>query len=155
MEITIKHIERIVCKERRVGIDEIHIKCRKDKYRIPRQTIIYFARELVKVDKKPITFAKIGAYFGRDHSTAISSCKAIQNMYDTNKSFKTEIDDLRVKINEKPNLLVMAKKLLTESERMRTEIEKMRTEIENLQGTSEKITTGQFEDDELIKKLGI
>ena len=56
-----------------------------------------FAKQLTQASLK-----NIGMYFGgRDHSTVIHACQTVNDLIDTDKKFKSDVDELakRIKIN--------------------------------------------------------
>ena len=61
---------------------------------IARQLSMYLAKNMTTKSLKGI-----GAFFGgRDHSTVIHSCRAVQDMMDTDMVFKDTVSDLEKKI---------------------------------------------------------
>ena len=76
-------------------------KTRKRSIVIARQLSMYLAKNLTNKSLKAI-----GENFGgRDHSTVIYSCKAVQDLLDTDMIFKDTVADLekkiRLSLNEK------------------------------------------------------
>ncbi len=48
-----------------------------------------------------LSFSKIGEIFGgRDHSTVMSNCTKIQNLYQEDELIKRDIDDINKKLNK-------------------------------------------------------
>ena len=59
-----------------------------------RQLSMYLAKNFTNNSLKII-----GKHFGgRDHSTVIHSCQAIQNLLDTDSDFKENVEDIQKKI---------------------------------------------------------
>ena len=59
-----------------------------------RQLSMYLAKQLTDKSLK-----NIGDYFGgRDHSTVIYSCKAVQDLMDTDSSFKDTVGEIEKKV---------------------------------------------------------
>ena len=55
---------------------------------------MYLAKNYTKNSLKVI-----GKHFGgRDHSTVIHSCQAVQNLLDTDQEFKDNVEDIQKKI---------------------------------------------------------
>ena len=69
-------------------------KTRKREVVQARQLSMFLAKHHTKNSLK-----SIGQFFGgRDHSTVIHSCQAIQNLMDTDKKFKKSVEDIEKKI---------------------------------------------------------
>ncbi len=41
-----------------------------------------------------MSYAEAGAYFEKDHATAMHSCKTVKNLYDTDKIFRNKVSGL-------------------------------------------------------------
>jgi len=86
--ITINDIIETICTCRNVNPDIICMKSRKREIVETRQICHYFAKM-----KTNHSNAFIGALIGRkDHATVIHSTKKVNNIIDTNKNFKEEIE---------------------------------------------------------------
>ncbi len=93
-EITVDYIQKIVADRFDVPVEKLHQKTRKHSVVIARQLSMYLAKNLTTKSLKGI-----GEIFGgRDHSTVIYSCKAIQDMMDIDVVFKDTVEDLEKKI---------------------------------------------------------
>mgnify|MGYP000269615402 CR=1 FL=1 len=80
-----------------ISVENIKSKTRKREITQARQISMYFAKQLTKASLK-----NIGAYFGgRDHSTVIHACQTVNDLIDTDKRFKEDVEELekRIKIN--------------------------------------------------------
>ncbi len=64
------------------------IKKRDDGLKFTRQLCMYFGRRVLG-----ITFAASGAYFGKDHATAMHACKQVNNLMDTDKRIYEKVAD--------------------------------------------------------------
>ncbi len=93
-EITVDFIQKLVAEHFEVPVDTLAGKTRKRSIVIARQLSMYLAKNLTNKSLKAI-----GENFGgRDHSTVIYSCKAVQDMMDTDMIFKDTVSDLEKKI---------------------------------------------------------
>lgn len=90
-EVGIEMIEEKVSEYFDVPADQLKAKTRKKEIVIARQVAMYFAKEYTDFSLK-----SIGEYFGgRDHSTVIHAIQAVNELIDTNKNFKTSIQELQ------------------------------------------------------------
>ncbi len=93
-EITVDFIQQLVAEHFNVSVDKLQGKTRKRQVVIARQLSMYLAKKLTNKSLKAI-----GENFGgRDHSTVIYSCKAVQDLLDTDMIFKDTVTDLEKKI---------------------------------------------------------
>ena len=77
-----------------VSVDKLQGKTRKRQVVIARQLSMYLSKKMTNKSLKAI-----GENFGgRDHSTVIYSCKAVQDLLDTDTIFKDTVSDLEKKI---------------------------------------------------------
>ncbi len=92
-EIDIEMIGETVSDYFSVPADQLKAKTRKKEIVIARQVAMYFAKEYTDFSLK-----SIGEYFGgRDHSTVIHAIQAVNELIETNKNFKTSIQELQGK----------------------------------------------------------
>jgi chromosomal replication initiator protein len=93
-EVSIDFIQKTVCEYFDVPIEKLREKTRKRQVVQARQLSMYLAKHFTKNSLKVI-----GKHFGgRDHSTVIHSCQAIQNLMDTDPKFKENVSDIQKKI---------------------------------------------------------
>lgn len=93
-ELTIQHIEQVVCDHFNIPVDNIKSKTRKREIVQARQVVMYFARNLTKS-----SLATIGAEVGgKDHATVLHACKTVNNLMDTEKHFKSYIEEIAKKL---------------------------------------------------------
>lgn len=93
-EITVENIKILVAEHFKVPIDKLGGKTRKRSIVIARQLSMYLAKNLTNKSLK-----NIGDNFGgRDHSTVIYSCKAVQDLMDTDIIFKDTVAELEKKV---------------------------------------------------------
>jgi chromosomal replication initiator protein len=94
INITIETITKTVCNYLKVDENKIRDKTRKKEVVLARQIAMYLSKELTKSSLKTI-----GLNFGgRDHSTVIHSCSAIEELKMTDTQLKDMIDNLRTQI---------------------------------------------------------
>ena len=93
-EVSIDYIQKTVCEYFDISIEKLKEKTRKRSIVQARQLSMYLAKNYTKNSLKVI-----GKHFGgRDHSTVIHSCQAVQNLLDTDPEFKDNVDDIQKKI---------------------------------------------------------
>ena len=93
-EITVDFIKKIVSDHLEVPMEKLQGETRKRQIVIARQLSMYLAKNMTNASLKAI-----GEQFGgRDHSTVIHSCKAVQDLMDTDLIFKDTVADLEKKI---------------------------------------------------------
>jgi chromosomal replication initiator protein len=98
-EITVDFIQELVADHFKVPVDRLHQETRKRNVVIARQLSMFLAKKLTNSSLKTI-----GENFGgRDHSTVIYSCKAVQDMMDTDVLFKDTVSELEKKIKHSLN----------------------------------------------------
>lgn len=93
-EVSIDYIQKTVCEYFDVSVESLKEKTRKRMIVQARQLSMYLAKTYTKNSLKVI-----GKHFGgRDHSTVIHSCQAVQNLIDTDIEFKESVNDIQKKI---------------------------------------------------------
>jgi chromosomal replication initiator protein len=94
-EVSIEFIQKTVCEFYQIPYDKLKEKTRKRHVVQARQLSMYLAKNFTKNSLK-----SIGKHFGgRDHSTVIHSCQAVQNLIETEQAFKEEVLELEKKIS--------------------------------------------------------
>ncbi len=96
-EISIEYIQKLVSDYYSLTVDQLKSKTRKREIVQARQISMYFAKQLTKAPLK-----KIGMHFGgRDHSTVIHACQTVNDLIDTDKKFRGDVEEIskRIKIN--------------------------------------------------------
>ncbi|MCB9245751.1 MAG: chromosomal replication initiator protein DnaA [Flavobacteriales bacterium] len=96
-EISIEYIQKLVSDYYSLSVDQLKSKTRKREIVQARQISMYFAKQLTKAPLK-----KIGMHFGgRDHSTVIHACQTVNDLIDTDKKFRSDVEEIskRIKIN--------------------------------------------------------
>lgn len=93
-EISIDYIQKVVCDYFDMPIELLKSKTRKREIVQARQLAMYFSKQLTKN-----SLASIGAQCGnKDHATVLHACRTISNLGETDKRFRTYIDELRKKL---------------------------------------------------------
>jgi chromosomal replication initiator protein len=93
-EVTIDSIKRLVAEHFKLDPDKLGGKTRKRPIVIARHLSMYLAKNLTNNSLKAI-----GSNFGgRDHSTVIHACKAVEDLMDTDIVFKDTVSSLQKKV---------------------------------------------------------
>jgi chromosomal replication initiator protein len=96
-EISIEYIQKLVSDYYSLSVELLKSKTRKREIVQARQISMFFAKQLTKAPLK-----KIGMHFGgRDHSTVIHACQTVNDLIDTDKKFRNDVEEIgkRIKIN--------------------------------------------------------
>lgn len=96
-EISIEYIQKLVCDFYNIPVEAVKSKTRKREIVQARQIAMYFTKDLTKASLK-----NIGMYFGgRDHSTVIHACQTVNDLMETDKKFRHDVEEIekRIKIN--------------------------------------------------------
>ncbi len=93
-QVTVDSIKDLVADHFSMPVEKLQSKTRKRSIVIARQLSMYLAKKLTNKSLK-----SIGAKFGgRDHSTVIYSCNAVQDLMDTDAIFKDTVQELEKKV---------------------------------------------------------
>lgn len=93
-EITIDYIQNVVCSFYNLPSDSLLSKTRKRDIVQARQITMYFSKNFTKS-----SLAAIGAEIGgKDHATVLHACKTINNLIETDKSFKLQMDEIEKRL---------------------------------------------------------
>ena len=88
--ITIDEIIRTVADYYGVEVSAINTRSRKREVVLVRQVSMYLAKKHLD-----LSTSKIGQYVGdRDHATVLHACKTVTNLADTDKQFRTELNEI-------------------------------------------------------------
>lgn len=88
--IDIDYIIRIVCLYFNVPIEMMQSNTRKREIVQARQIAMYFSKKLTKE-----SLATIGNKIGdKDHATVLHSCKTVNNLIETDKRFRAQMDEI-------------------------------------------------------------
>ncbi|MFN9582446.1 MAG: chromosomal replication initiator protein DnaA [Bacteroidota bacterium] len=96
-EISIEFIQKLVCDYFTIPVELVKSKTRKREIVQARQISMFYAKDLTKSSLKTI-----GMHFGgRDHSTVIHASQTVNDLMETDKKFKADIEEIgkRIKIN--------------------------------------------------------
>ena len=93
-QVTVENIKALVAEYFDMPVEKLQSKTRKRSIVIARQLSMFLAKKLTNNSLKAIG-AKFG---GRDHSTVIYSCNAVQDLIDTDVVFKDTVQDLEKKV---------------------------------------------------------
>ncbi|TFH48282.1 MAG: chromosomal replication initiator protein DnaA, partial [Bacteroidia bacterium] len=93
-EITIDYIQKVVCEYYKIPVDLMQGKTRKREIVQARQVSMYFSKSLTKA-----SLASIGSLIGgKDHATVLHACKTVNNLIDTDRHFRNQINEIEKKL---------------------------------------------------------
>ncbi len=93
-EISVDYIQKVVCDYFSLSPDLLQSKTRKREIVQARQIAMYFSKAMTKS-----SLASIGALIGgKDHATVLHACKTVNNLMDTDKRFKSQIESIEKKL---------------------------------------------------------
>ncbi|MEG1910568.1 MAG: chromosomal replication initiator protein DnaA, partial [Bacteroidales bacterium] len=93
-EISIDYIQKIICDYFGIQVEEINSKTRKRDIVQARQLAMFFAKKHTKS-----SLAAIGLQCGnKDHATVLHACKTVNNLMETDKNFRLNVEELSKKI---------------------------------------------------------
>lgn len=94
-EVSIDYIQKVVSDYFDLPVEMMKSKTRKREVVQARQIAMYFSKSMTKS-----SLATIGAHCGgKDHATVLHACRTVNNLMDTDKRFKSYIDELEKKIS--------------------------------------------------------
>lgn len=94
-ELSLDHIQEKVANHYKIPVDQLRAKTRKRPIVVARQLAMFLAKNLTNNSLKTI-----GDMFGgRDHTTVLYSCKAVQDMMDTDKAFRITAESLEKELS--------------------------------------------------------
>jgi chromosomal replication initiator protein len=89
-EITIDYIQKIVCDYFNMAMDSFQSRTRKREVVQARQIAMYLSKNFTKS-----SLAAIGSQIGsKDHATVLHACKTVVNLLDTDRQFKTDLEEI-------------------------------------------------------------
>ncbi|MBG8552629.1 chromosomal replication initiator protein DnaA [Hymenobacter guriensis] len=92
-EVNLDFIQKTVAEYFGISVDLLKAKTRKKEVVTARQVAMYFAKEHTNHSLK-----SIGYHFGgRDHSTVIHSVQTVSDLIDSDKQFRSQVQELRKK----------------------------------------------------------
>jgi chromosomal replication initiator protein len=93
-EITIDYIQKIVCDYFNMPVDSLQSKTRKREIVQARQIAMFFSKSLTKS-----SLTSIGTQIGhKDHATVLHACKTVNNLIDTDKQFKNDVEEIEKRL---------------------------------------------------------
>ncbi|MFN8134665.1 MAG: chromosomal replication initiator protein DnaA [Bacteroidales bacterium] len=93
-EISIDFIQKIVCDYFNIPVDAINSKTRKRDIVQARQLAMYYSKKLTKA-----SLAAIGLHCGnKDHATVLHACRTVNNLIETDKQFRTYVEEIEKRI---------------------------------------------------------
>jgi chromosomal replication initiator protein len=93
-EISIDYIQKVVCNYYNIGMDLLQSKTRKREIVQARQVAMFFSKSLTKS-----SLATIGSQIGgKDHATVLHACKTVNNLIETDKRFRLQVDEIEKKL---------------------------------------------------------
>ncbi|HHJ09906.1 MAG TPA: chromosomal replication initiator protein DnaA [Bacteroidetes bacterium] len=93
-ELSIDYIQKVVCDYFGIPIDLVLSKTRKREIVQARQVAMYFSKNLTKSSLTTIG-SRIG---GKDHATVLHACKTVNNLIETDKYFRLQIEEIEKKL---------------------------------------------------------
>lgn len=94
-EVSIDYIQKVVCDYFDLPIELLKSKTRKREVVQARQIAMYFAKKMTKS-----SLANIGMHCGgKDHATVLHACRTVNNLMETDKTFRGYLDDLDKKLS--------------------------------------------------------
>ncbi len=95
-EISIEYIQKVVCDYFKIPIETMLSKTRKGEVVAARHISMFLSRKHTQS-----SLATIGNKCGnKDHATVLHACRSVQNSYDTDKQFKTNLEAIEKRITE-------------------------------------------------------
>jgi chromosomal replication initiator protein len=93
-EISIDYIQKVVCDYFNIEMEAINSKTRKRDIVQARQLAMFFSKRMTKS-----SLATIGLQCGnKDHATVLHACRTVNNLIETDKQFKSYVDEIEKKI---------------------------------------------------------
>lgn len=93
-EISIDYIQKVVCNFFNLSSDQLHNNTRKRETVQARQIAMFFSKNLTKC-----SLATIGSQIGgKDHATVLHACKTVNNLIETDKTFRHQIEEIERKL---------------------------------------------------------
>ena len=93
-EISIDYIQKVVCNYYNIGLELLQSKTRKREIVQARQVAMFFSTSLTKS-----SLATIGSQIGgKDHATVLHACKTVNNLIETDKRFRLQVDEIEKKL---------------------------------------------------------
>lgn len=92
-EVGIEYIQKTVSEYYGIALEDLKAKTRKKEIVVARQVSMYFSKEFTNHSLK-----SIGYHFGgRDHSTVIHAVQTVNDLMETDSSFRNAVNELKKK----------------------------------------------------------
>lgn len=93
-ELTVDRIQQVVCDHFKISEELLQTKTRKREVVQARQLAMYFSKNYTKY-----SLAYIGSQIGKkDHATVLYACKAVTDMMETDRNFRTQVEEIQRKL---------------------------------------------------------
>jgi chromosomal replication initiator protein len=93
-EISIDFIQKIVCDYFEIPVDALNSKTRKRDIVQARQLSMYYSKKHTKA-----SLTTIGLHCGnKDHATVLHACRTVNNLIETDKQFRTYVEEIEKRI---------------------------------------------------------
>jgi len=93
-EVSIEYIQKVVCEYFNITLEALKSSTRKRDIVQARQITMYLAKKMT-----PCSLSIIGSQCGgRDHTTVLYACRMVNNLSETNRSFKNHLDQIEKKL---------------------------------------------------------
>ncbi len=93
-ELSVDFIQQTVCEYFGLHVDALQSKTRKREIVQARQVAMYFSKSLTSS-----SLSTIGAKIGKkDHATVLHACKTVNNLIETDKDFKNQMQEIEAQI---------------------------------------------------------
>jgi chromosomal replication initiator protein len=90
----IDYIQKVICDYFHIPSSDIQKNTRNRECTLPRQIVHYFAKKYTIK-----SLSSIGKEIGdKDHATVLHSCKTVNNLIDTDKQFRAQIEEIERRI---------------------------------------------------------
>lgn len=92
--LTVEHIRDTVCEYYKLSVEAISTRSRKLEVVQARQIAMYFSKMLTKS-----SLSTIGLHIGkRDHATVLHACKKVEDLIETDKHFRKDVESIEEKL---------------------------------------------------------
>lgn len=93
-ELTVNKIQQVVCDHFKISEELLQTKTRKREVVQARQLAMYFSKNYTKY-----SLSYIGNQIGKkDHATVLYACKAVADLMETDRNFKTHVEEIQRKL---------------------------------------------------------
>ncbi|NJM14003.1 MAG: hypothetical protein HC896_00220 [Bacteroidales bacterium] len=90
-------IQKHVAAYFNMEVEQMHKNSRKREVVQARQIAMYFSK-----NKTKCSYAKIGEIIGgKDHATVLHACKTVNNLIETDRQFRQQIEEIETRFNYK------------------------------------------------------